>query len=169
MSMKTTFTFTGIAVCGLLGSSLLPLNATDPADSQTTASSVASKAGMHFSPGDGQPGHFRLQCHDVSAYDALTAIAKRSGYQLSFDPAGEAICRHAPLTGIYNQPWMGLPGANVESVIVESISANAGLPSSKILRFIRVDKKKGPARVAVVERTNINEHGDLMIVPKSRR
>lgn len=168
--MKTTLTSTVIGVCGLLGSSFLPLNATDITDTQASPlSSSPLKVGMHFSPGDGKPGHFRLQCHDVSAYDALMAIAKRSGYQLSFDSTGEALCRRAPLTGVYNQPWMGLPGADIESVIIESVSSSAGLSSNKILRFIRVDKKRGPARVAVVERANLNEHGDLMLAPKSKR
>lgn len=117
---------------------------------------------MEFSPGDGMPGHFRLVCHDVPAYDALTAIAKRRGYELSFDQTAEEACRRVTLNGVYCQPWMGLEGANIEAIIVESISTDAGLPPGQLLRFIRTGKK-GPARIAAVSRAALDSNGRVAV------
>jgi hypothetical protein len=133
---------------------------------ETTAAShpeAASpqKPGMQFSAGDGKPGHFRLVCHDVSAYDALVAIAKRSGYQLTFDPAGEAACRRMNLNGVYCQPWMGLDGARIESVIAESVSTFADVPSGHLVRFVRAKGKNAPARVTVLHRTALDSNGKV--------
>ncbi|HSI10629.1 MAG TPA: hypothetical protein VK961_01235 [Chthoniobacter sp.] len=123
--------------------------------------SNSQKSGMQFSAGDGKPGHFRLVCHDVSAYDALVAIAKRSGYQLTFDPAGEAACRRMNLNGVYCQPWMGLDGARIESVIAESVSTYADVPSGHLVRFVRAKTKNAPARVTVVNRTALDASGQV--------
>jgi len=119
------------------------------------------KTGMQFSAGDGRPGHFRLVCHDVSAYEALVAIAKRSGYQLTFDPAGEAACRRMNLNGVYCQPWMGLDGAHIEAVIAESVSTYADVPSGHLVRFVRAKGKNTPARIALVNRTALDANGQV--------
>lgn len=129
--------------------------------SASTTSTSASKAGMEFSAGDGVPGHFRLTCHNVSAYDALIAIAKRRSYALTFDQAGETACRHANLNGVYSQPWMGLEGANIEAIIVESVAQDADLPPHRLLRFMH-KKKSTTARIAVVERSSLDSNGQLL-------
>lgn len=120
-----------------------------------------AKSGLQFSAGDGHPGHFRLVCHDVSAYEALVAIAKRSGYQLTFDPAGEAACRRLNLNGVYCQPWMGLDGAHIEAVIAESVSTYADVPSGHLVRFVRAKGKNAPARIALVNRTALDANGQV--------
>ena len=165
--MKTIHTSAAIAFCAMTGAfSLAPQARAEITAPHTEAGSASSpaKAGMKFSPGDGRPGHFRLECHEVTAYDALVAIAKRRGYELSFDPAGEAACRSAALNGVYCQPWLGLEMADIEPIIIESISKDAGLPPGQILRFIRANKKKGPARIAVVQRSALNASGQFVMV-----
>ena len=129
--------------------------------SSSSSDSSVNKAGMEFSAGDGASGHFRLTCHNVSAYDALVAIAKRRGYVLTFDQAGETACRHANLNGIYSQPWMGLEGANIEAIIVESVAQDADLPPHRLLRFMH-KKKSTTARIAVVERSSLDSNGQFV-------
>jgi hypothetical protein len=116
---------------------------------------------MQFSASDGQPGHFRLVCHDVPAYDALVAIAKRSGYVLTFDPAAEAACRRMNLNGVYCQPWMGLDGAHIESVIAETVSTYADVPPGRLVRFVRAKGKNASARITMVNRTALDASGRM--------
>ncbi|MEP6673269.1 MAG: hypothetical protein ABJF10_29230 [Chthoniobacter sp.] len=169
--MKTIHTPAAIALGAMIGAFAFPPNAmaeATPQHAETAPAANLPKTGMKFSSGDGKPGHFRLECHGVPAYDALVAIAKRRGYELSFDPAGETVCRSSTLNGVYAQPWLGLDMADIEPIIIESISAGAGLPSGQILRFIRTDKKKGPAMIAVVPRAALNAHGQLMMTASKK-
>lgn len=148
-------------VCAVIGVLFAPAAALAKTATKHTAAATSRKTGMEFSAGDGVPGHFRLTCHDVSAYDALIAIAKRRSYVLTFDPAGEAACRRANLNGIYSQPWMGLEGANIEAVIVESVAQDADLPPHRLLRFMH--KRKSPtARIAVVDRSSLDSNGQML-------
>jgi hypothetical protein len=55
---------------------------------------------------------------------------------------------------------MGLDGANIEGIIVESIAQDAELPPRRLLRFIRKNKK-GPARIVVVDRSSLDSSGQL--------
>src|SRR5258708_19162480 len=91
--------------CAVIGACSIPASVLAEVTTAHSETAGSRKPGMEFSPGDGAPGHFRLVCRDVSAYDALVAIAKHRGYELTFDPAGEAACRRANLNGVYSQPW----------------------------------------------------------------
>jgi hypothetical protein len=51
--------------------------------------------------------------------------------------------------------------ADIEPIIIESISKDAGLLPGQILRFVRTNKKKGPARIAVVQRSALNASGQI--------
>ncbi|EDY18236.1 hypothetical protein CfE428DRAFT_4372 [Chthoniobacter flavus Ellin428] len=158
--MRTTKLPVAATLCAVIGAFSIPAVALAKTATKHTEP-ASSKAGLEFSAGDGAPGHFRLTCHDVSAYDALVAIAKHRGYVLTFDQAGEAACRRANLNGVYSHPWMGLEGASIEAIIVESVAQDADLPPHRLLRFIRKNKKS-PARIAVVERSSLDSNGQLL-------
>jgi hypothetical protein len=160
--MKTVNRSVATAVCAMMGALSFPPHAAAEIMTATVKTAGNRNTGMEFLPGDGKPGHFRLVCHDVSAYQALVAIARRRGYELTFDQAGEAACRRTTLNGIYCQPWMGLEMANIEAIIVESISANADLPRGCLLRFIRAKGTKGLARIVVIPRSALDANGQLM-------
>lgn len=163
--MRTINLPAAIVICAILiGAFSFPVRTmaeTTTASHPEATSTSAGKAGLQFSAGDGRPGHFRLVCHDVSAYDTLVAIAKRSGYQLTFDPGGEAACRRMNLNGVYCQPWMGLEGARIESVIAESVSTFAEVPSGHLVRFVRAKGKNAPARITMVNRTALDANGQM--------
>jgi len=158
--MRTTKLPVAATLCAVIGAFSIPASASAKTAAKHTGP-ASSKAGLDFSAGDGVPGHFRLTCHDVSAYDALIAIAQRRGYVLTFDQAAETACRRANLNGIFSQPWMGLEGANIEAIIVESVAQDADLPPHRLLRFIRKNKKS-PARIAVVNRSSLDSNGQLI-------
>jgi hypothetical protein len=73
------------------------------------------------------------------------------------------------LNGTYSQPWMGLDGAHIESVIAESVTSYADVPSGRLVRFIRTKGKNAPARIAMVNRTALdaNDHADVANPGKS--
>jgi len=167
--MRTINLTAAIAICAIMiGAFSFPTRLMAETTASHLEASGPQKTGMQFSAGDGQPGHFRLVCHEVSAYDTLVAIAKRSGYVVTFDPAAEAACRRMNLNGVYCQPWMGLAGANIEAIIAESVSTYADVPAGRLVRFIRAKGKNTPARVAMVNRTALDENGRVAFASPER-
>ena len=116
---------------------------------------AAEKAGeVKIFQNDGKGAGYRVVCDGISAYDALTAVAKFRRYELNFDEAAAKACRSVILTGVFG-PWGKI---EAEGIIVEFVNGDANLPYGHFLEIVKSGRRKPRINIIVV---NHGGHGEL--------